>query len=347
MLLVLSGMAMSLSGCSVVYNAQGLTPDNDGGVFKSANKGNTWAQKTLFASLAGKALNIRGLDVNTLEMDPSDPLTLYLGSLENGLYYTYDQGETWQASGRLGKIKVNSLAVDPNSKCVLYAATQNQLYKSTDCGRFWDQAYFDNDPSIQVSSVAVNPGQSAQIFIATSRGEVIKSADAGKTWRTAGRLEKNILKIVISPQSPNIIFAGTASNGLFRSKDYGESWENLNSRLKEFQDNNQFRDLSFSRSDSGTVFLANHYGLLKSTDNGDNWTNIKLITPKEAATINAIAVNPAKSSELYYVTNTTFYHSTDGGENWSSKKLPGSRMGWKLVIDPDNPNTVYLGMKKK
>jgi len=58
-----------------------------------------------------------------------------------------------------------------------------------------------------------------------------------------------------------------------------------------------------------------------------------------------MAVNPQNTQEIYYVTNTTFYRSLDGGENWKTIKMPTSAIGWKLLIDPKEPNIIYLGIK--
>lgn len=346
LLILLLPAVLLLSGCSVSLKTGASEGAVDGGVFKTTNKGETWTQATRTTLFGGKGLDIRGLDVNVLAIDPSDPRTIYLGSLDNGLFFTYDEGADWQVASRVGKIMVSSLAVDPNSKCVIYLSSGNQAYKSVDCGRFWRQAYFDNDPAVQIRSIAINPLDSGEIFISTSRGEVIKSRDGGETWRTTGRLETDVVRIIVSPHDPKIIFAGTVDQSIFRSTDGGENWSSQKEILGEFRDSNSFRDLVFSLSDPGTVFLANHYGLIKSTDYGDSWVNINLITPKEEAIINAIAVSPENSGELYYVTATTFYHSTDGGANWSSKQLPSSRAGFRLAIDPESPNIIYLGMRK-
>ncbi|PKM87849.1 hypothetical protein CVU83_02450, partial [Candidatus Falkowbacteria bacterium HGW-Falkowbacteria-2] len=76
------------------------------------------------------------------------------------------------------------------------------------------------------------------------------------------------------------------------------------------------------------------------------WENIKLITPEKDAIINAVAVNPKNSQELFYVTNTTFFRSLDGGVTWTSKKLPTTRAGSDLLVDFNNPNIMYMGTLK-
>ena len=119
----------------------------------------------------------------------------------------------------------------------------------------------------------------------------------------------------------------------------------LQDKLKDFQDNRRFRDLFLSGAQPGFVLLATKYGLIKSINNGDDWTALQLITPESEATINSAITNPTNVEELYYVTNTTFYHSTDGGQNWSTKKLPSTRPANIILSDPNDPKTLYLSFK--
>jgi len=106
------------------------------------------------------------------------------------------------------------------------------------------------------------------------------------------------------------------------------------------------RDFIFVDSEPSTLFVATYYGLLKSTNKGEEWTKIELIMPEKKATINALAVNPLDSKEIYYVTNTIFYRSLDAGENWTPLRLPTTRAGWRLLIDPEKPNIIYMGLRK-
>jgi photosystem II stability/assembly factor-like uncharacterized protein len=89
------------------------------------------------------------------------------------------------------------------------------------------------------------------------------------------------------------------------------------------------------------MFIATEKVILRSSDNGYTWENIKLIQPEKDAIINAIAVNPQNSNEIYYVTNTTFFRSSDAGITWTTKKLPTKRSGRVLLID--FKNLVHLG----
>ena len=106
-----------------------------------------------------------------------------------------------------------------------------------------------------------------------------------------------------------------------------------------------FKDLIYSYSD-GSLFLATDKVIVRSFDEGQSWTKLSLLTPESDSSINAIAVNPQNSDEIFYVTNTSFYRSFDGGNTWNVKKLPTTRPGNSLLIDFNNSSIIYMGIKK-
>ncbi|MDD5291001.1 MAG: YCF48-related protein [Patescibacteria group bacterium] len=345
LLIIMMVLAIMVSGCSISFK-NGEGGGNDGGIYVTANQGNNWVQKVLIPTTSGQPGSFGNLNASSLAMDPSDPGAIYFGSVDNGLLYTYNGAGGWFLANGLGKVTINAIAVDPVSKCIIYAGIENKVYKSTDCNRTWAQVYYDNDVNTIVNTIAIDHYNSVNVFIGTSRGEAIKSSDRGGSWKTIGRFENSVQKIVVSPADSRLIFAATAKKGIFRSTDGGANWVSLEEKLKDFKNALSFKDLAVASADKGLIFLATNYGLLKSADNGDNWAKIELITPEKEATINSIAVGPKNSKEVYYVTNTTFYRSLDGGANWTTKKLPTTRAGWKLLINPENPNIIYLGARK-
>jgi photosystem II stability/assembly factor-like uncharacterized protein len=342
-------VAIILSGCTIGFNTGTSTGADtsavDGGVFKSINKGTSWDQKVLIQTV-GSRRSFAAVDIISLVLDPQDNKAIYAPSLENGLFYSYDGGEGWQLAAGLGKATVNSVAVDPANKCVIYATVANKVYKSVDCSRTWSVVYFDNDLAVIISSLVIDFSNSNNVFIGTSRGEIIKSSDRGGSWQTLNRFDGRVDRIIISPVNSKMMLVAALARGIFRSADAGLTWVNLSDKLQAFDGGRNFRDLIMVKADKPTVFLATNYGLAKSADSGDTWTKIDLIIEKAVIKINAIAVNPFDAKEIYYVTDTTFYRSLDGGQNWSSKKLPTNRAGAKLLIDPKNPSIIYLAVKQ-
>ncbi|MFH1233980.1 MAG: YCF48-related protein [Patescibacteria group bacterium] len=346
-LLLCLTIGLVTTGCSINFSGGGTSGSGiDGGIFRSNNKGDTWLQKTLIPTVSGQPKNFSAIDSNSLAMDPSDNKAIYYGSVDSGLFYSYDSSNTWRIADGLGRTTISNVAVDPKYKCIIYATIANKLYKSSDCNRNWAQVYFDNDLNVGISALAIDNSNNSIVYIGTSRGEIIRSSDRGASWQTINRFENRVAKIIVSQSDSKLIFVATNSKGIFRSTNAGETWVDLSDKLKEFDEGSRFQDLIISESDKATVFLATRYGLLKSADNGNSWKKIELITPEDGATINSIAVSPKNAEEIYYVTNTTFYRSIDNGQNWTTKKLPTTRAGWKLLIDPKNENFIYLAVRQ-
>ncbi len=343
-LFLLIAVCVLASGC-IKFKADSKAGGNDGGVFRSANKGEAWQQSVLIPTTSGKPGSIGSLNAYSMAMDPNDNKALYFGSIGNGLFYSYDRAQTWQAVEGLKGKTIRAVAVDPDSKCVIYASAGNAVYKSTDCNRTWEQIYFDNALNITINAIAIDHYDSNIIYVGTSRGDVIKSSDRGASWRALGVIGKGIEKIIIDSHDSRIIFVAIKGRGVHRSKDGGANWEDLGEILKEFKANKDFKDLLIHEEEQGLIFLATNYSLLKSLDSGDSWVKIELIASEDKSAINSIAVNPKDSQEIYYVTSTAFYRSLDGGENWTPKKLPTTRPGWKLLIDPEEPNIIYMGVR--
>lgn len=337
-----------LGGCSISVNRNAGQPGSAdvGGVFRSGNRGESWQAANLIPTNTGRPSSISSLDVNMLSIDPGDHNALYFASVGNGLMFTYDGGKNWQVANSLGRIDVRAAAVDYYNKCVIFAASANRLVRSSDCGRNWSQSYYDNEPKVVITSLLTDHHNNGFVYLGTSRGDVLRSGDSGNSWQTVQRFDDVIKKIVMSPRDSRVMFAATDKRGLFRTIDGGANWENLSKSLDEFKIGNQFRDLVISLEDQPVTYLATDYGLFKSIDYGNNWTMISLLTPSEKTIINTLAINPKNSQEIYYATDTTFCRSLDGGVNWSAKKLPTARAGWSLVVDPQQPEIIYLAVKK-
>lgn len=347
LMLVVVIFAITLSGCTLDLGFGNSAPKGpDGGVFKTVTKGEVWQQKALIPTTSGRPGVINTLDASVLAIDPSDNRAVYFGTIGSGLYYSYDGSESWLPAINLGPVTVSALAIDPQNKCAIYAAVDNRVMKSVDCSRTWQQVYFDNQLDLTIPSIAIDHYDSHNVYIATSRGEVIASSDFGKSWRTLNRFNDKVKKVIVAPADSRIIFAATEGKGIFRSNDKGKTWKDFELTLKDFPNSNSVRDLYVSKLQPGFVLLANDYGLLKSINYGDDWTSIKLITPEKEGIINSAIVSEQDVKQIFYVTSTTFYSTADGGTNWTTKKLPSTRAGNILLADPNNASIMYLGVKE-
>lgn len=330
------------AGCITIGAPQ--QQGNDGGVWKSVNKSSDWAQVNIVPTAGGMG-SLNGINVADLVFDPQDNNAIYLASAGSGLFYTWDGAKSWKYVDSLGGGYVNSIAIDYKNKCVLYAALQNKLWKSSDCARSWQAMYYDTRANVYVSAVSVDPVNGNVVYAGLSGGDLIKSTDAGMSWSTTQRFNDKVQKIIVHPSKTNIIFAATQDNGLWKSTDSGAHWTDLRPKTDKFSGSNQIYDLDLDK-EAKVMYLTSQYGIIVSNDLGENWQKVDLLTPSGAVHIYSFAVNPANAAEIYYSTASTFYSSFDGGKNWATKKLPSSRAGSALLVNPKDGSMLFLGTKK-
>jgi photosystem II stability/assembly factor-like uncharacterized protein len=114
-----------------------------------------------------------------------------------------------------------------------------------------------------------------------------------------------------------------------------------------------FDNSKASRGRIGNVIYAATAtgGVWKSTNAGVAWTPV--FDSVRTGGVGAIAVAPSNPDVVWVGTGesnnmrssswgTGVYKSTDGGKTWSGAMLPKSQHIGKIVIDPRDPNTVYV-----
>ncbi len=344
--ILMGGLLLFGVGC-VSFQTDGTpTGGNDGGVFKSSDKGEMWSQRVAVPTVDGQIRNIGGVNVVFLTQDPQDPNAIYAGTTDHGMFYSYDGGGSWFQPSQLSRGKVSSIAVDPKDKCTVYATSGNTLMKTTDCSRTWDVSYLDSRPERKTTFVLVDHFNSDIVWIATDGGDVLKSGDAGVSWTSMQTLKSPVMKLAMAVDDSRKVFAATQKSGIWRTVDGGENWEDLSEGYKEFSGAKDFVDLALGVSDPAVMVMASKYGLIRSTDSGNAWESIELLTPPKSALVYTVALDPKDVNTIYYGTATTFHRSTNGGVNWVPKALPTTRTATALMVDSSNSNVLYMGVTK-
>lgn len=356
LIILLIVLSFILSACGLSIRKSGDV-GTAGGIFVSGNSGNTWRNMSFSPSASGEPISLAHLDIREIVVDPSDSGALYMATYGRGLFYTYNLSEGWRKVNGLPTATINSVAVNPDYKCTIFASIANSLYKTVDCARTWTQVYSDDNSEVAVTSVVVDHYNSDNIYMTTSRGEVIKSINRGDTWRTIHRFSSGVVDLKMSPQDSRLFFTATSRNEFFsfnspsiREANLEENFvvsnmTNLSEVLENIRRTN-IREINIC-SKEGTIILATEQKLLRSPDNGITWEDIDLIPSERDASIKAVAINPQNSQELYYVTDTNFYRSQDGGISWNTKRLPTQRAGSALLVSPSDSQVIYMGVRKE
>lgn len=333
------------AGCSLGGSSKSDS-SKSGGIYKSADSGATWSQITAYPT-AGGVGNIGTAEILSMVFDPQDNNVIYAGTSEKGLILSYDAGASWgspQDSG-LQKDKITAVVVDPKDICTVFAASETHLYKTETCGREFESVYDEARSKIYLTEITADWYNDGVLYLGLSNGDVMKSSNGGSGWTKVATLKKEITSIAISNQDSRVVLVGTEKE-LWKSSDAGVTWVEKTDSLKDYESADEIYSIVQDVVGS-TWLLSSKYGILRSTDAGETWSNLNLLTSPGQIEIKALVVDPKDANKIYYSTASTFYSTTDGGANWDTLKFNDD--GWavsRLLIDPEETAIIYLGKEK-
>ncbi|MBI5729297.1 MAG: hypothetical protein HY983_03615 [Candidatus Magasanikbacteria bacterium] len=350
-LLFFSALALVATlGAGCVGFSGSSAPAGPMGVFRSTDKGDSWAQSNVFPTTKG-VKSLAGVKVYRIFTDPSDPNALYLATRGQGLYYSYDKGDSWQMAAAMQGRYIYALAVDPTDKCTVLVSDGANIFKTTDCSRTWKTVYTEQRGQ-RIVALGFDYGKHTTVYTALFGGQILQSLNTGDSWRVIKTFKYNLQWLATDPLTPGRIYVAGADSGFTRSDDGGQTWISLSRGLQSFNDSLYFYRLVLHPSKKDTLYWISKYGILYSEDAGNIWTDVKLLSPPGSVNIYSFAVNPSNPKEMYYVgtvlgeganSRSTFYKTTDGGNNWVTKKLPTNTIPVSMVIHPTETDTLFMG----
>ncbi len=262
-----------------------------------------------------------------------------------------------------------------------FGSVNGGVWETNDAGRTW-QPIFDSQPIGSIGAIAVAPSNPKVIYVGSGEADMrsdiaqgngmYKSADGGKTWAHIGLEDsQQIGRVLIDPNDPELVYVAALGHpygpnperGVFRSKDGGKSWQRI---LGKDNDTGAI-DLALEPGNASVIYASMWQtrrtpwsvyppsngpgsGLYKSTDGGNNWTQLTNGLPKAKVGHIGIAVAPSKPQRVYAVVDADpdggMYRSDDAGATWTK---PGNdrrvwERGWyfgQITVEPNDPDTVY------
>jgi photosystem II stability/assembly factor-like uncharacterized protein len=317
-------------------------------------------------------LALAGKHVSALLFEP-EQRGLFAGIHEGGLYYSGDDGKSWERrSTGLAIEHVFSLAMARDEKGVaVYAGTEPvSLFRSRDGGMSWHELpaihqvpgtekwIFPGPPHVaHTKALAVDPRDPSHLYAAIEQGAFLVSEDGGAHWSVLDAYDRpddlwhhDIHRIVLRPSNPDEIFM-TTGNGLYHSIDAGRAWEHVTDV--------HFRigypdHLVFAPCDDATLFLSGAENdptiwrrtkraggtVYRSRDGGRSWMAAARGLPDSRANIEAMCVAgyPGGYSLFVGTTDGEVYTSDDAAESWTliGSDLTSISKGshYRIVTDP-------------
>lgn len=336
-------LSLVLLGAGCLGRSSGST-GADAGVFKSMNAGEEWAQYVVVPTAQGIG-TLATTNVLHMTMDPQDNEFLYIATRGNGMLYSEDAGASWRQvrDRELQSGTISHVAVDAKEVCTVYVATGSRLFRTDDCMRSFDSETYVDNRGETITRVAVDWYDNDNVWIGMSNGDVLKSEDAGNTWRTVLKTSQSITAFLMSNTDSRQVMVATDRKGIWKTTDGGGNWTSLEEGLDEYNDGDNVYALVQS-ADSGVVIAATEYGLLRSQDFGESWEAVELVTSPGQVEIRAVAVNEKNPDLIYYAANATYYYSQDGGSTWLTERLATTRTPTVLLVDPEDSAVLYVAV---
>ena len=165
-------------------------------------------------------------NVQVLALDPVDAAKIYAGTLD-GIFTSRDGGISWESLG-LKAQSITLLVVDPVDSETIYAGSAFSILKTSDGGLEWNLATTNLPPFTTFTSLVIDPGDPAVLYLGTDGRGVFKTTDAAETWRAINNgLEgtaQRIFSFAIDPQDSRRLFIGT-QGAVYLSRNGGSIWE--------------------------------------------------------------------------------------------------------------------------
>jgi photosystem II stability/assembly factor-like uncharacterized protein len=234
----------------------------------------------------------------------------------------------------------------------IYISTNDGLYRGKLNGGVSDLTVIGLQGMGTLRSPAVVDYKNPRtLYVATRRSGVMRSDDAGKTWRemNAGLVYKEVWSLAQHPVTGEL-YAGTGPAAVFRSKDGGESWS-FSEQLHSLPETIEWtfpnpphiahiKGFGLSRSDPNMVFAAIEEGyLIRSKDGGTTWETLKKGTTIDSHTVTVMPDNP---QHLVSASGNGIFRSDDLGDTFvrSDEGLTHEYVS-QIVQNVSEPNLMF------
>jgi hypothetical protein len=291
-------------------------------------------------------------------------VVLMVGTTKGAFLFRSDPDRsTWEMEGpHFPGEEVYAIALDQRAgRRRLWAGPGNAFFGTTvrvsdDLGATWSgkeerSVKFPEDSALSLSRIwQIRPGRDSEpdrIFLGVEPTCLFESTDGGDTWGpvegflkhehrpkwTPGNGGLCMHTILPDPDSAERMLVAFSTGGVYRTDDGGASWRPRNHGVRAdfYPDKHPefgqcVHKVVHHPSRPGRLFLQNHWGLYRSDDWGDSWTDVANGVPSDFGF--AMAMHPHDPETVYIVplegdyfrctpeAKLRVYRTRNGGASW-------------------------------
>lgn len=297
-----------------------------GGIWKSTNNGSTWTPLTD---------ELPQIGVSGIAVDYSNSNVIYIAtgdkdagdSYSVGVYKSTDGGLTWNPTGTMGgsnPSRAGDIVIHPTNNQILWCATNNGIYKTTNAGTSWTQVQTGN---FSQGNIRLKPGDPSTVYAVTTN-RFYRSTDSGTTFSmitTGLPITSGRLLLDVTPANANYIYilsatTGSAFQGIYRSTDGGTTFSARNTTTDVFESNQSWYDLALAVSSTNAEEIyTGCLNVWKSTTGGTSATKINSWSNPTGASYTHADIHYLgfHGNKLFAGTDGGIYVSENNGANFT------------------------------
>ncbi len=318
-----------------------------GGIWKSTDAGDTWAQ------ISGSELYGFG----RLAIHPENPDTLFCVVSGRGIARSTDGGHTFTFTNTGLPTEIAVSFLRPGFSGSMYAFVNYVgLYRTFDEGASWQFVSTMSDFPKGLEICQASP--STMYYTAWPVDKVMKSTDGGFTWAptpTAPAAASYYESVAVDPTDPNRVFAAAENTDkVYRTTDGGQTWQAVHDLTNSPDWGNRTAwSITIDPSNPRRVYLATYNHPWRSDDGGNTWVMQNTLhygvyygnppVLKDTSFVRQIDIDPASPNIIYASTQWGgTWKSTDYGDHWSKIWDQGGSTTNNTVIDSRDHNIIYI-----
>lgn len=283
--------------------------------------------------------------IRSIEQHPTDPNKVWAGSISAGMWYTENNGVTWECvTSDLLLASIKGISVCDADPTIVYAAANTGVIKSTDGGKSWaftSLNWTSQYPGgVEPHQMKTHPKNPNIAYYATNKG-TYRTKDGGQTW---DKIKNGYTwDIELHPVNSDTLYLAeeySAWTSVYRSTNGGDSWTQLTNGLPLKKSGHEIRRMAISVSKakpnniwviaaggvgSGDSKVEGVYGFYVSEDSGNSFTN------KVYGDNGPVAGTDSKPNLIGY--NQSGIGSSGGQYTWDMD----------LAVSDTDPNMILVG----
>ena len=291
---------------------------------------------------------------------------VYAGAGTGGLYRKAPGEDRWEelTNGLPPSPEVRVIATHPLQPDVVFAGTQDGVYRSGSRGNHWRRLNMPVSGSV-VWSLLFRPHSPSVMYVGMAPAQIFCTRDAGESWEplriTLGPdvmtmpFDTRVIAMAADPNNPDELYAALEVGGMIRSLDAGATWEPINRGLAEVgEDRLDLHGVQVAATGPGTVYISTREGMFRSLDRGDHWDAIDFKKFSSITYTRDLLMSRQRTSALYVSVGKAargdvgaLFRSHDLGETWERVDHDVTPRGTMMAvaINARRPAQIYCATR--